>query len=1204
MNIHTRTLLIAALTVATAGNLLAAEPAPKKGKAKTKGASQQQTEAPKPDPVREALNGILAEATACWSAKDFAVVRERCGKVQARTDAPPHFRSYAHLRIAQSYAAEGNTVAAKAEYEKIQSNTAYPEVHRYEAGECLKELERVTQGLPARDPAASRTKVPAITTFAVEFFVAPAGNDSNPGTRQKPFASLEKARDAIRALKAKGPVAVRLLPGEYNVTKTFELAKEDSGTEAAPIVYRADQKGTAVLYGGTRLNGFVPVTDPTILERLPVDARGKVFQCDLKKLGITDCSPLTERGSYLFWGGKNAPHIESAPATLEVFFNGAPLTLARWPNAGFVNGGKITQPKSKDDTATFEYLDDRHVRWGKTEDGWLKGYFRNGFDDNCLRIQHIDTDKKQITCGPVSCLMGHSMEPVKWFNNGGIKYFVFNLLEEMDQPGEWYLDRKRAILYFYPPSDPAKAVVEIGMLSVPMLRMNQVSHVRWEGLVFDLSRVDCMSLKDCDNCLVAGCTVKRFAGSGIAIIGGREDGILGCDLYHLGRGATEVTGGDRETLTPARHFVENCLMSRFGRLDYFFVYGVAIKGVGIRVAHNLFSEHPSSVVRADGNDHVIEYNRVHRAALIAEDQGAMELFGNPTYRGVIFRYNFFSDTGSRADTVGHAGRAGIRLDDVISGIVLYGNLFHRSATGVFGGVNINGGRDNIMDNNIFAECQIGISGKYSANNKNWAKLGKDSSFILSERFLQRYPDLQRLQDQPGLNNAWRNIFWKCGPSFNTYGKPSEDQFDRLANAEYASDDPGFADAAKGDFRLRPDAPLFTRIGFRPIPVEEIGLYQDDYRATWPVELRGATTSQTWRLGQRNGRDCLLTPAGKPFMILGLSHAGGGLTSAEKTQGLATLKQDLRDLHFNAVGYVPELVSEFAYIHNADRLLGSPGNRGLLLGTNKHLYQDVFDPAFKARLNKQIQDICARTAGDANCIGYWWTDIPCWELGRQRQRFGKSYVDFIRDLPESAPGRIRYEQHKKQNGGGDDAGFLVLIARELYTATAEYYRQFAPDRLLFGERYGLVHMNLNTPLEIIAECGKVVDVVSFQPTEKTLSGEIFDKIHAMTGKPIVLSDWNLSFPVDGYTYTQWPQFPNEAEAAKGYEAYLVSAFAKPYILGYYKCQYRDANLARGGLKQGLRAQDGKLYGDWAQSIARIHQSLLATFEKGERFTTSP
>jgi hypothetical protein len=128
------------------------------------------------------------------------------------------------------------------------ANPAYPEVHRYEAEECVKEIDRVAKGLPARDVTASRTKIPPITVFAVQYFVAPLGSDANPGTREKPFASLEKARDAIRALKAKGalpgPVCVRLLPGEYPVERTIELTAADSGTEAAPIVYRADKQGS------------------------------------------------------------------------------------------------------------------------------------------------------------------------------------------------------------------------------------------------------------------------------------------------------------------------------------------------------------------------------------------------------------------------------------------------------------------------------------------------------------------------------------------------------------------------------------------------------------------------------------------------------------------------------------------------------------------------------------------------------------------------------------------------------------------------------------------------------------------------------------------------------------------------------------------------------------------------------------------------
>jgi hypothetical protein len=780
---------------------------------------------PKPD---KALADLLAATARSWSAEDFGAVRASCEKALAMPGAPPHFQSYAHLRIAQSYLAEKNTAAARTEYETIMANTAYPEVHRYEAEECVKEIDRVARGLPARDVTASRTKIPPIPMFAVERFVAPQGNDANPGTREEPFATLEKARNAIRALKARGalpgPVCVTLMPGVYPMERTFELTAADSGTEAAPIVYRADQKGSAVLYGGLRLDEFTPVTDPVVLGRLPAQARGKVFQCDLKKAGITDYSPLTERGC----------GVKPPPSTLEVFFNGAPLTLARWPKAGFVNGGRIVEPGSKqaDKASVFQYLDNRPARWTNAEDGWLFGYFRYDWADRTLKIRSINTAAKQIACGPYD-YYGENMGPVKEINNGRIKYFAFNLLEELGQPGEWYLDRKTGVLYCYPPADPATAVVEIGMLSAPMLALTRVSHVRLEGLVFDLSRADCMSLEDCEGCLVAGCTVKRFAGSGISIHGGRGDGILGCDLYSLGRGATEVMGGDRKTLTPAQHFVENCLMYSFGRLDHTYVPGILMEGVGIRAAHNCFHDCPSSAIRFDGNDLLMEYNQVERIVLESEDQGGMETYGNPTFRGNALRYNSIALIGAGASMEGPAGRAGIRLDDLISGTLVYGNIFFQASQG-FGAVNINGGRDNIIDNNIFAECEKGITGNYSANNDLWKRLGKNPALIMSKLYLKRYPALLRVSEQPGLNSAWRNVFWKCGPLFTTYDMPSARKFDLLANAQYAADDPGFVDAAKGDFRLKSDAEVFRRIAFRPIPVEEIGPYQDEYRATWPL----------------------------------------------------------------------------------------------------------------------------------------------------------------------------------------------------------------------------------------------------------------------------------------------------------------------------------------------------------------------------------
>ena len=80
---------------------------------------------------------------------------------------------------------------------------------------------------------------------------------------------------------------------------------------------------------------------------------------------------------------------------------------------------------------------------------------------------------------------------------------------------------------------------------------------------------------------------------------------------------------------------------------------------------------------------------------------------------------------------------------------------------------------------------------------------------------------------------------------------------------------------------------------------------------------------------------------------------------------------------------------------------------------------------------------------------------------------------------------------------------------------------------------------------------------------------------------------------------WPQFSNEAEAA-GYKDYLQIAFAKPYILGYFRCQYMDVEYQPGKLKQGLRKADKTLYADWAKSIAEIDQVLIDQFTKEGRW----
>jgi len=269
---------------------------------------------------------------------------------------------------------------------------------------------------------------------------------------------------------------------------------------------------------------------------------------------------------------------------------------------------------------------------------------------------------------------------------------------------------------------------------------------------------------------------------------------------------------------------------------------VQLEGVGNRVAHNLFYDCPSSAMRIEGNDHLIEFNQVQDAVLESDDQGAMELFANPTYRGVVFRHNLFRRIGSVTPKKLVAGQAAIRFDDAISGMLVYGNVFERAANGNFGAIQMNSGRDNIIDNNLFLGCAQGISGGYYPSNGVWTQLRagqKSPAIITSELYRKRYPLIATMLDEPGMNSVWRNVFYRCDRDFSG----NTDALDQLGNVSFAAQGsaqglaqaPGFVDAANISSRLKPNASLFNSAGFRPIPIAEIGLYRDQWRTVLPSD---------------------------------------------------------------------------------------------------------------------------------------------------------------------------------------------------------------------------------------------------------------------------------------------------------------------------------------------------------------------------------
>jgi len=252
---------------------------------------------------------------------------------------------------------------------------------------------------------------------------------------------------------------VYLREGDYSIASSFMLDHRDSGEDSIPVLYSAYQDEKVSIHGGYALppTKFKPVSDPSMLNRLPMESSTHVMQVDLTDLGITEYGTIVQTGM-------GFPAVAPTP---ELFFEGEAMSVARWPNTGYENIAEIVDPGSdprnyqsdilpgtryyvppekRDDPwrgFVFNYLGDRPNRWTNADDLWLFGYWYWDWADGIVQISKIDTLKKEISTLQAS-----------WYGvRKDQRFYVFNLLEEIDRPGEWFLDRKSGMLYFYPPSE-------------------------------------------------------------------------------------------------------------------------------------------------------------------------------------------------------------------------------------------------------------------------------------------------------------------------------------------------------------------------------------------------------------------------------------------------------------------------------------------------------------------------------------------------------------------------------------------------------------------------------------------------------------------------------------------------------------------------------------------------------------------------------
>jgi hypothetical protein len=657
---------------------------------------------------------------------------------------------------------------------------------------------------------------------AVNLYVATDGSDEWSGRlpapdkkrTDGPFATLERARDEIRKMKRlagipEGGVTVRVRGGVYEPKRPFELTAEDSGNEKSQVVYRAFEGEQVRLVGGRVVTGFSSVTDPEVLRRLEEGARGEVLQADLRALGITDFGEVKGGG-------------------LELFFQDRPMTVARWPNQGFTHIVEVVGGQPYDIRGTvgdrvgkFTYEGDRPKRWAGEKDVWVHGYWFWDWSDQRHKVESIDTERRIISVAPP--YHGYGYRKGQWF-------YAFNILAELDSPGEWYLDRETGILYFWPPAPIDQGTAVVSMLP-SLLTLRDTSYVTIRGVILEAARGTAVTISGGTRNQVVGCTIRNLGGYGISVAGGTQNGVVGCDIYETGDGGISLVGGDRKTLTPARHYAENNHIHHYSRWNRMYQPAISMSGVGNRAAHNLIHDAPHEAIAFSGNDHVIEFNEIHNVCSESNDAGAIYCGRDWTMRGTVIRNNFLHHiTGFE-----QRGCVGVYLDDMLCGIKIQGNVFYRVTRAAF----IGGGRDNIIENNIFVDCDPAVH--IDARALNWASDIVDTTMknnLLAMPYQQppwsdRYPELLRiLQDDPAApkgNVVARNIcqggHWE---EIEEAARPLT-----AFEANLLDRDPRFVDPARADFQLKDDSPAY-RMGFERIPIEKIGLYKDERRASWPA----------------------------------------------------------------------------------------------------------------------------------------------------------------------------------------------------------------------------------------------------------------------------------------------------------------------------------------------------------------------------------